>query len=719
MRYKSLPPSLRSAPPTPARVGRPSGTSIRRPQSRVRNWLATLPILLLAPALLLPFLSTFAAGASLSVNGTPTENQPLTVSGSMFPPRSWVQLSLDGMGLAASRTSSDGTFNLTAQLPAGSAGSHVLNAAAADRRSMSAVSASLSIVVQSAGGTAPTPAATPVPAPIQAPATTATPTPTPRPTSTPRPTPVPTPAPTPSRAPTPASSFTVLGNVVNGASLTGSLSWTASVTGGTASSVAFYIDGTLRWTELVAPYQFNGDPDGVFDTRTLGNGTHYLSVTATGAGLSSTYVSAVAVSNGAGSPTPTPTQSPTSTPASTPTPTPRPTPTPTPVATQTPGGTQAPACSTSLQSLVNGAAVGSTITLGGCVYHETVTINKSLTLSGPATITGDNTRTYGVVVGASDVTLDGLTVVDTTNPAQDGAVRVRNASRFTFQNGHILRAAGACISIAGGSGHRVLDSELAYCGQEGFHGTSMTDSLYARNHIHDNNPNHAYDPYWEAGAGKLTNSARVTFDANEVDHNGGPGLWCDIACSNVTYSNNRIHHNEQAGIFFEISTGATITGNSVWENGWSHESWGWGAGILVSSSGGANVYGNTVAWNADGIAVISQSRSDRAPTTNDSIHGNNVIMRAMSSDSSDKFALGWLQDWSGALYTAGSANGGYANAYWNSQAEPSNRYNWNGGMSTLNTFNGTPGEENGRYLSTTERDTALSLAGIPLAAETH
>jgi parallel beta-helix repeat protein len=348
-----------------------------------------------------------------------------------------------------------------------------------------------------------------------------------------------------------------------------------------------------------------------------------------------------------------------------------------------------------------------------------VTINKPLTIVGSATITGDSIRSYGIVVGANDVTVNGLTVIDTTNPAQDGGVRVRNSSRFTFTNGHILRAVGACISIDGGSGHRVLNSELAYCGQEGFHGTAMTDSLFQGNRIHHNNDLDAYDPYWEAGAGKITNSARVTFNANEVDHNGGPGLWCDIDCSNITFSNNRIHHNEQSGIFFEISTGATITGNVVWENGWSRTPWGWGAGILVSSSGGANVYGNTVAWNADGIVVISQSRSDQDPTTNISIHNNTIIMAPQASDTSDKFGLAWLQDWAGSLYTASSNNAGSANTYWSSQPEPSTRFDWNGGYNTVATFNGTPGEEGGRNLTAVERDAALSSTSMPMVAETH
>jgi hypothetical protein len=44
----------------------------------------------------------------------------------------------------------------------------------------------------------------------------------------------------------------------------------------------------------------------------------------------------------------------------------------------------APACGTSLQSLVDAASAGSTINVPACVYRETVTIPKSLTLVGQA-----------------------------------------------------------------------------------------------------------------------------------------------------------------------------------------------------------------------------------------------------------------------------------------------------------------------------------------------
>ena len=104
---------------------------------------------------------------------------------------------------------------------------------------------------------------------------------------------------------TPPTGFSVGSSITDGAMLAGSLVWEARPSQ-PVSKVDFYIDGTLRWTENIAPYLFNGDGN-VLDTRTLTDGSHVLKLGATGTdGTRSEASFTVQVSNGATS-TPPPT----------------------------------------------------------------------------------------------------------------------------------------------------------------------------------------------------------------------------------------------------------------------------------------------------------------------------------------------------------------------------------------------------------------------------
>ena len=120
--------------------------------------------------------------------------------------------------------------------------------------------------------------------------------------------------------------------------------------------------------------------------------------------------------------------------------------------------------------------------------------------------------------------------------------------------------------------------ELTGCGKEGYFGNGLTDVLFQGNHIHHNNVSLGYDPQSEAGGGKVMASQDIRFVDNEVDHNGGPGIWFDNGVSDVTVRGNRSHDNHESGIMFEISSGASITDNAVWNNGFGHAAWGFGAG---------------------------------------------------------------------------------------------------------------------------------------------
>ncbi|MFI5043044.1 MAG: hypothetical protein ACHQNA_14565, partial [Acidimicrobiales bacterium] len=98
---------------------------------RVRDWLATLPILLLVPALAIPFVGAEAAGPSLSV--TPASIAPgdtVDVTGARFLRNQSGSITWDvATVLGSYRASATGRFRLTVVIPTTSGeGAHRLSA---------------------------------------------------------------------------------------------------------------------------------------------------------------------------------------------------------------------------------------------------------------------------------------------------------------------------------------------------------------------------------------------------------------------------------------------------------------------------------------------------------------------------------------------------------------------------------------------------------------
>src|SRR5207248_8313522 len=140
--------------------------------------------------------------------------------------------------------------------------------------------------------------------------------------------------------------------------------------------------------------------------------------------------------------------------------------------------------------------------------------------------------------------------------------------------------------------------------------------------------------------------------------NAGTGLWCDIGCQDVTFAGNRVHDNLDAGVLFEISDGATIRNNVLWNNGWGLDR-NWVGGIVISTSADAEVSANTVAWNAAGIVVVEQVRGDSVPVHDVRIHDNSII----AADGTT--GLSWQAPTLGRGLLATTAdNRGARNRYW-------------------------------------------------------
>src|SRR5262249_11433104 len=219
------------------------------------------------------------------------------------------------------------------------------------------------------------------------------------------------------------------------------------------------------------------------------------------------------------------------------------------------------------------------------------------------------TRERWVDTQSDNVTIQGMTFWHAANPAESGAIGNQNRNGWTLQDSKLYSAHGGIVSLGGAPNPntltRVLRNQIAGSGYEAINGLMNTNTLIQGNAIYSNNLN-GFDSVNWAGAGvKLVGFVNLTIDGNESFNNNGPGLWCDINCQGVVFSNNRVHDNQGAGILFEISSGAKIYNNAIWNSGANAPA------INISTSANAEVYSNVLAWNNLGIAVFSEDRAYR------------------------------------------------------------------------------------------------------------
>lgn len=250
-------------------------------------------------------------------------------------------------------------------------------------------------------------------------------------------------------------------------------------------------------------------------------------------------------------------------------------------------------CTPSLQDLVNAAPSGSIVNVPACTYHETVRISKPITLDGrnQAVITGDNVRDRWLWITSSDVTIKNFSMRDTATAAQEGAIGTeRGIARVVIDHNDLgATLNGEQVGIGGTTDSRVTNNLIHDGGQMGIGTYQNVGLTISGNHIWHNNTA-GNDPYWAAGGIKAVNDNGLTITNNEVDHNAGPGIWCDISCTNVTIANNNVHDHAWNAIFYEISSNGDIYGNTISASNTGAGDWGC---IVVSSSGDTRVHDNT------------------------------------------------------------------------------------------------------------------------------
>lgn len=252
-----------------------------------------------------------------------------------------------------------------------------------------------------------------------------------------------------------------------------------------------------------------------------------------------------------------------------------------------------------------------------------------------AILDGQNRTRNAFTGGAKNVRISNLVIRAYTNPAQEGAIEGSSSNAWEVDHNEITETAGLGLRV--GPYMNAHDNWVHHNHQLGV-GGSGPNIVVAHNDISFNNYKGEYDPGWEAGGSKWTETTGLVVKSNNVHNNVGPGLWTDIGNRNTTYDGNWVHDNDyngpnsSAGIFHEISGSAVIKNNLVVHNGSSWNAWAWNAGIQIAGSSDVEIYGNQVLDNSNGISLLQQNRyGEWAPgVRNINVHDNIVRTKGIT-----------------------------------------------------------------------------------------
>ena len=227
---------------------------------------------------------------------------------------------------------------------------------------------------------------------------------------------------------------------------------------------------------------------------------------------------------------------------------------------------------------------------------------------------------------ADNVSIRDLVIEKYAALAQEGAISGQN---------WLIEGVEARLNHGGGikvrSGGTVRDSYVHTNGQLGI-GSAGWNVLIEGNEIAWNNYAR-YHTSWEAGGTKFALASNGVIRGNWAHDNYGPGIWIDVDGVDLLIEDNVSERNYWSGIFVELTNGAIVRGNYLEANGLTdpRNGWYWDPGILISSSRNADVYGNTVVDNGNGITAVQQRRGTgpwgEYCVENLNVHDNVVTMR--------------------------------------------------------------------------------------------
>lgn len=269
--------------------------------------------------------------------------------------------------------------------------------------------------------------------------------------------------------------------------------------------------------------------------------------------------------------------------------------------------------------------------------HEVAPRDYQVFIGDDAVMDGDGWAEAAFESDAKGVQIYNIEIRDYDTHDWRGAVSSAGGS-WLVENCEIHHNRTAGIWLQQGS-PVVRNNYVHHNGRSGINIGYSKNGLVEGNEIAYNN----YEAEWnwgtEAGGGKMWTNDGLVLRGNYSHHNHGPGLWSDHDNINIVYENNLIEDNYANGIMHEIGYDAVIRNNVIRRNGFGHDAWLWGAGIVIASSQNVEIYGNTIADNYNGIGMTQQNRGSGAYgeylLRNNYAHNNTIIDSGLTGAAQD------------------------------------------------------------------------------------
>ncbi|MDN5869243.1 MAG: right-handed parallel beta-helix repeat-containing protein [Nitrococcus sp.] len=321
--------------------------------------------------------------------------------------------------------------------------------------------------------------------------------------------------------------------------------------------------------------------------------------------------------------------------------------------------------------------------------------------------------------GSSGTVLDNVIVTQIGNTVGahgigTGPAVKSSGQALTVKNSEVSWTHGTALSC-GRADCSVINTELHHAGESGMMSYKATSLVFDNNVVHDNCsalPDVQYNDTFACSGLKVhAGNAKRSVTNNEFYRNDHSGIWLDGEADNVLIANNRIHHNEERGIEIEISSDVTIRDNVIYKNGWvGTQSAAFNSGgIYILDGAAVKIHDNVMACNRDGFAFIGGKR--KSWNNGIELYDNFIIVDG--EDPGKQILTGWL--------LRGDSVGSYIahdNRYYYGGEQDNGatrKFQWEKKKYTsLAKFSSTPGEENSRWLSTSEVRAILSANHIPM-----